>query len=89
MDEATSSLDAITKNAIRDFLINFAKAKTSIIIAHRISTLLNMDRILVLDNGKIVEDGTHSELVAKNGLYARMWAANSNGFLETNTDILS
>ena len=89
MDEATSSLDAITENAIRDFLINFAKAKTSIVIAHRISTLLNMDRILVLDNGKIAEDGTHSELIAKNGLYTKMWFANSNGFLGINSDILS
>ncbi|KAJ6645051.1 putative ABC transporter ATP-binding protein [Pseudolycoriella hygida] len=87
MDEATSSLDSITENAIRDFLVNFAKAKTSIIIAHRISTLLNMDRILVLDNGKIVEDGTHSELVAQNGLYAKMWSANSNGFLGINSNI--
>ncbi|KTD59265.1 ABC transporter ATP-binding protein [Legionella shakespearei] len=81
LDEATSQLDSLTEEAIQNSLWQLMESKTTIVIAHRLSTLLHMDRILVFEQGKIVEDGTHEELVAKNGLYKSMWDAQVGGFL--------
>jgi ATP-binding cassette subfamily B protein len=81
LDEATSQLDSLTEEAIQNSLWELMEAKTSIVIAHRLSTLLHMDRILVFEAGKIVEDGSHDELLAKNGLYKSMWDAQVGGFL--------
>lgn len=84
LDEATSSLDSITEQFIQDSLERLMQNRTTIVIAHRLSTLTKMDRILVFDQGKVVEEGTHSELTAKEGHYARMWKMQSGGFLPTN-----
>ncbi|TAL66552.1 MAG: ABC transporter ATP-binding protein [Legionella sp.] len=81
LDEATSQLDSLTEEAIHNSLWELMEGKTTIVIAHRLATLLNMDRILVFAEGKIVEDGTHAELVAQNGLYKSMWDAQVGGFL--------
>ncbi|HRD68779.1 MAG TPA: ABC transporter ATP-binding protein [Legionella sp.] len=81
LDEATSQLDSLTEETIQNSIWELMDAKTSLVIAHRLSTLLHMDRILVFAEGKIVEDGTHDELVAKNGLYKSMWEAQVGGFL--------
>jgi len=81
LDEATSQLDSITEQEIQDSLWNLMHDKTTLVIAHRLSTLLRMDRILVFDNGKIVEDGNHKELLAKHGLYKKLWDAQVGGFL--------
>ncbi len=81
LDEATSQLDSVTESYIQDSLWNVMEGKTTIVIAHRLSTLLHMDRILVFDKGKIVEDGSHQELLAKAGLYRTLWDAQVGGFL--------
>jgi ATP-binding cassette, subfamily B, bacterial len=86
LDEATSSLDSITEKYIQDALNLIMQNKTTIVIAHRLSTLSKMDRILVFDNGKIIEDGTHEELLAKAGHYARMWEMQAGGFLPEKED---
>jgi len=83
-DEPTSSLDSITENLIQDSLKLLMNNKTVIVIAHRLSTLLNMDRILVFNKGCIVEDGTHKELLAKQGLYTTLWNSQIGGFLPNN-----
>lgn len=72
-DEATSALDSATEKAIQSQLELAARGRTTLVIAHRLSTVMNADRILVMDGGRIVESGTHAELVAKNGKYANMW----------------
>jgi ATP-binding cassette, subfamily B, bacterial len=84
LDEATSQLDSVTEHYIQESLWELMQAKTTIVIAHRLSTLLHMDRILVFDKGEIVEDGTHAALLAKNGLYKRLWDAQVGGFLPDN-----
>lgn len=81
LDEATSQLDSIAENAIQESLKKLMEGKTTIVIAHRLSTLQMMDRILVFDKGKIVEDGSHDELLALNGYYKRLWSAQSGGIL--------
>lgn len=81
LDEATSQLDSLTEEYIQESLQSLCTGKTTIVVAHRLSTLLNMDRILVFDKGVIVEDGTHDELIEKNGLYKSMWDAQIAGFL--------
>ena len=81
LDEATSQLDSINENLIQESLINLMKQKTTIVIAHRLSTLQHMDRILVFDSGKIVEDGSQQELLALNGFYQKLWEAQVGGFL--------
>ena len=81
LDEATSSLDSVTEKYIQDSLEKLMRGKTTIVIAHRLSTLSRMDRILVFDKGKIVEEGTHTALISKNGLYAKMWNMQVGGFL--------
>jgi ATP-binding cassette subfamily B protein len=82
LDEATSSLDSISESYIQDAFNELMKGKTTIVIAHRLSTIQKMDRIIVLDKGKIVEEGTHQELLAKNGFYAELWNHQTGGFLE-------
>jgi ATP-binding cassette subfamily B protein len=86
LDEATSQLDSITEKYIQNALWQLMKEKTTIVIAHRLSTLLNMDRILVFDNGKIIEDGNHQELLAKGGHYKALWDAQVGGFLPDQRD---
>lgn len=81
LDEATSSLDSVTEKYIQEALAILMEGKTTIVIAHRLSTLSKMDRILVFDNGRIIEDGTHESLLAKEGHYARMWKMQAGGFL--------
>jgi len=81
LDEATSQLDSITESLIQDSLWELMEGKTTLVIAHRLSTLLHMDRILVFDQGHIVEEGTHQELLMKGGLYKTLWDAQVGGFL--------
>lgn len=81
LDEATSSLDSVTEKYIQDSLEKLMQNRTTIVIAHRLSTLSRMDRILVFDKGKIVEEGTHAALMNQNGLYAQMWNMQVGGFL--------
>ncbi|MGF7229624.1 MAG: ABC transporter ATP-binding protein [Candidatus Saccharibacteria bacterium] len=81
-DEATSALDSESEHYIQASLDELMKSRTSIVIAHRLSTIQKMDRIIVLDNGQIVEDGTHAELVRHKGLYASLWAHQSGGFID-------
>ena len=83
LDEATSALDSEIENQIQDTLKNMMKGKTVIAIAHRLSTIAQMDRILVLDNGKIIEDGDHQSLLSKGGLYCELWHHQSGGFLKS------
>lgn len=83
LDEATSALDSEVEAAIQDTLYRMMEGKTVIAIAHRLSTIAEMDRILVLDNGNIVEDGTHDALLQNGGLYAEFWNRQSGGFLKT------
>lgn len=77
MDEATSQLDSLTEHAIQQNLEGFLKNKTAFVIAHRLSTLISMDRILVFEGGKIIEDGTHAELIERRGLYFKLWSEQS------------
>lgn len=81
LDEATSSLDSVTEKYIQDSLEKLMQNRTTLVIAHRLSTLSRMDRILVFDQGKIVEEGTHATLIEKKGLYAKMWNMQVGGFL--------
>ncbi|WP_299281537.1 ABC transporter ATP-binding protein [uncultured Tateyamaria sp.] len=83
LDEATSALDSEVEAAIQDTLYQMMEGKTVIAIAHRLSTIAQMDRILVIDGGKIVEDGTHDALLAQGGLYSDFWARQSGGFIAT------
>ncbi len=81
LDEATSQLDSITEKNIQSSLVSLMHKKTTIVIAHRLSTLLNMDRILVFDKGQIVQDGTHEELLRSDGLYKYLWNTQVDGVL--------
>ena len=82
LDEATSALDSEVEAAIQETLYGMMEGKTVIAIAHRLSTIAHMDRILVLDGGNIVEEGTHDALLSKGGLYAQFWSRQSGGFLD-------
>ncbi len=83
LDEATSALDSESEKHIQEGLLELMKDKTALVIAHRLSTIKHLDRIVVLDKGKVVQDGTHDELVAKkNGMYAKLWSHQSGGFIE-------
>lgn len=82
LDEATSALDSETEVAIQNSFERLAKNRTTIAIAHRLSTLRNMDRIIVLDKGQVIESGTHQSLLRKKGLYAKLWKMQSGGFLQ-------
>lgn len=81
LDEATSSLDSVTETFIQESLEGLMENRTTLVIAHRLSTLARMDRILVFDQGKIVEEGSHRALMSKGGHYARMWQMQAGGFL--------
>ncbi len=81
LDEATSALDSEVEAAIQENLYRLMEGKTVIAIAHRLSTIAAMDRLVVMDQGEIIEEGSHDELVAKGGLYAQLWARQSGGFL--------
>lgn len=81
LDEATSALDSEVEQAIQEQLYNLMQGKTVIAIAHRLSTIAAMDRLIIMDQGAIVEDGSHSELLKRGGLYAELWARQSGGFL--------
>ena len=89
LDEATSALDSEVEAIIQEQLFNLMEGKTVLAIAHRLSTIANMDRLIVLDQGKIVEEGSHEELVEADGLYASLWARQSGGFLMTTDDIVA
>lgn len=86
LDEATSALDSEVEAEIQDSLQQVMQHKTVIAIAHRLSTIAQMDRIIVLEAGRIVEEGTHGDLLARNGLYATFWNRQSGGFLGTETE---
>jgi len=81
LDEATSALDSEVEAAIQGQLQQLMAGKTVIAIAHRLSTIAAMDRLIVLEAGKIVEEGTHAQLLAAGGTYARLWQRQSGGFL--------
>lgn len=82
LDEATSALDSDSERLIQDALWKLMKNKTALVIAHRLSTIQKMDRILVLENGEIIEEGTHKQLLANDGIYAELWKHQSGGFIE-------
>jgi len=82
LDEATSALDSESEVLIQDALWKLMEGRTTIVIAHRLSTIQKMDRIIVLDDGKIVEEGSHHKLLAAKGTYAKLWAHQSGGFIE-------
>ena len=81
LDEATSALDSEVEAAIQDTLYGMMEGKTVIAIAHRLSTIAELDRIIVLDDGRIAESGTHGELLEAGGIYAQLWNRQSGGFL--------
>ncbi|MFN6519005.1 MAG: ABC transporter ATP-binding protein [Nostoc sp. CreGUA01] len=87
LDEATSSLDSITEKAIQDTLDLAMDGKTVIVVAHRLSTIAHLDRILVFDQGRIIEDGTHAKLLARRGAYYRLWKMQAGGFLPVEANI--
>jgi ATP-binding cassette subfamily B protein len=82
LDEATSALDSESEVLIQEALWKLMEGRTAIVIAHRLSTIQKMDRIIVLDHGTIVEEGSHKELIRKGGTYARLWSHQSGGFIE-------
>ena len=86
LDEATSALDSEVEATIQNTLSSLMEGKTVIAIAHRLSTIAQMDRIVVLDEGRVVEEGTHTELLAQNGQYAGFWNRQSGGFIGSDTE---
>jgi ATP-binding cassette, subfamily B, multidrug efflux pump len=82
LDEATSALDSEVEEAIQENFQTLMEGKTVIAIAHRLSTIAAMDRLIVLEDGDIVEMGTHHELLARGGIYAALWRRQSGGFLD-------
>ena len=86
LDEATSSLDSLTERAIQLTLSDLMRGRTVLVVAHRLSTIAHLDRILVFDGGRIVEDGSHAELLAAGGLYETLWTRQAGGFLPDSSD---
>jgi ATP-binding cassette, subfamily B, multidrug efflux pump len=86
LDEATSALDSEVEAAIQQSLYRLMEGKTVVAIAHRLSTIMAMDRLVVMDHGKVVEMGDHKSLLAAGGIYARLWAHQSGGFLGEEVD---
>jgi ATP-binding cassette, subfamily B, multidrug efflux pump len=86
LDEATSALDSEVEAAIQENLFALMKGKTVIAIAHRLSTLTEMDRLVILEAGKIVETGSHAELISRSGLYSDLWSRQSGGFIADDGD---
>jgi ATP-binding cassette subfamily B protein len=82
LDEATSALDSKSEKYITRALDELMKGRTTIVIAHRLSTIQKLDRIIVLKDGEIIEDGTHDELLARDGEYAELWNHQTGGFLD-------
>lgn len=82
LDEATSALDSESEKLVQDALEKLMQGRTSIVVAHRLSTVASLDRIVVLDQGKIVEDGPHAELIAQGGEYAQLWSRQTGAYLE-------
>jgi len=81
MDEATSALDSEVESAIQESLQLLMEDKTVIAIAHRLSTIAAMDRLIVMDKGLVIEQGTHQQLLEKKGVYAQLWKLQTGGFL--------
>ncbi|KZN42992.1 hypothetical protein N482_19475 [Pseudoalteromonas luteoviolacea NCIMB 1942] len=81
LDEATSALDSESELAIQQNLVSLMSNKTVIVIAHRLSTIAQLDRLVVIDEGAIAEQGTHQELLDKQGIYAKLWAHQTGGFI--------
>ncbi len=82
LDEATSALDSEVEAAIQESLTALMGDKTVIAIAHRLSTIARMDRLIVMDRGRVVETGTHAELLGRGGIYADLWRRQSGGFID-------
>ena len=87
LDEATSALDSVTEKKIQLGLDNLMKGRTVVVVAHRLSTISHMDRILVFDQGKIIEDGSHQQLLQRDGHYAHLWNMQAGGFLPEKEDV--
>jgi ATP-binding cassette subfamily B multidrug efflux pump len=81
LDEATSALDSEVEAAIQENLYSLMEGKTVIAVAHRLSTIAAMDRLVVMDNGRIVEEGSHEVLLRRRGIYASLWQRQSGGFI--------
>ncbi len=84
LDEATSALDSESEILIQQALWRLMDGRTALVVAHRLSTVARMDQLVVLDRGRIVEQGTHAELLQRQGIYARLWCHQSGGFLDDN-----
>lgn len=86
LDEATSALDSDTEAAVQDKLTLLMEGKTVIAIAHRLSTIARMDRIVVIDKGRIIEEGTPQQLLDLDGVYARLWKRQTGGYIGDRLD---